>query len=287
MNKILGAIIGVTLAIIVLGSVVVSSVNEYTTEKYTYYNEGIPYAVPDDDSHEIVVSYDGADYIVTVDGTVSEVPDLTDGAVLIACEKINLVLSSSGAINGNGANSAGVVSGYSLGTVDENTTITLSISGDEVTSGSYTFNNILAFICPAGDYVYCSNPSINYNESGLIFAISKFTISGSIVAYVSAYGTAESMTGTVHRGAVTLDSIEVNTTDVTGGLATVDEIVFNFIYNGVEYPRSSTYLIVPAEVVYDNVLYLGSVNAGLISILPLILVCAVVVSFAYVFMRRD
>lgn len=286
MNKTIGAVIGVTLAIIILGSVVVSAVDEYTTETYTYYNEGIPYAVPDDDSHEIVVSYDGSDYIITVDGTVSETPDLTSGAVLVACENINLVLYSSGNITGNGANASGTISGYTLGTVDEDTSVTISISGDAATSGSYTFADVLAFICPDGDYVYCSNPGINYDESSLIFAIGYFRLTGSTIAYVSAYGTAEDMVGSVHRGAAVLDSIEVNVSDDVG-LSIVDEIVFNFTLNDVSYSVSSTYLIVPQEIVYDNVLYLGSVGAGLISILPLILVCAVVVSFAYVFMRRS
>lgn len=275
-TNLLTLVVMLTVGIILAGSLLMPVLSEYTTATQTYYNDGIPYAAPDEDTHIIVISSDGAAFTITTDGETCETPDLTlyGSATIVYCSDISLRLFTTGEVSGEGKNSLGTVSKFTLGTVDSDTSVTITITGDDATSGSYTFSDVRAYISTEGAYVLCSTPKVN--EDSDIMIIGGTTTKGGIGTYsITGIGTVDDFEAKIVRGNGTVEATSVNVTNVDGNLSTVDQIVIDVTYNSNDYQTTYTYFLAPHEVTYTPGNYLGANNAALLAAIPILVIVGI------------
>lgn len=290
-KNLIGAIVAVTVGIILIGTVLSSAVAAYSNETLTYTNEGTPFAAFDDETHTIVVSYDGSKYVITTDGEECELPDLSlyGAATIVYGDDAFIRLSKSGQVRGyiNGA----MVQG---GNVSASVTSTIVINGEGATLTFSNTTNTMAFtpyayIAPEGEYVLSVSPCVT-DDSIIIGGIT--VIDTEALGFV-AHGTISDLTASVVYidgfGDVTVTDLDwtVNTSKVTTNLVKIDNVTFTAtMSDDSTFTGIYSYFLAPASVVYDDPDYLGAANVAILGVVVVMSIIAVLMIMVNI-VRRD
>lgn len=292
-EKNITTILAVTVGIIMIGSILAVVISGFDSETLTYTNEGIPYATMDEDSHTIVISYDGTDYSITSDGESTEVPDLSlYGSATIVYGSDGLVrLGSNGYVRGFTTSGLGGLN------VDEDTPITVVTNSDGATisDGATTLAYPFTpshYIAVSGDYVLCQNPRVT-DDTVILAGITSYNSYVETIAWYGT-GTIEEITASVIYASLTDSktvssvSAEVNTTAITTDLVKIDSIVFTAeLSDSSEYTATFSYFLAPMTITYENAMYVGDGAAGLLSAVMVVSILAVLMVAVKLVKGRD
>lgn len=302
-NKLIGAVVAIATAVILIGSVLVTTLDRYDDETRTYTNDGMPYAAADSDDHTIVITAD----TITVDEEELDLTLFPEGFT-----QYTLVFTSDGdfiRIDYDADATRIVSSSLTTFLLNSGETVTIAISGtdatitsSDTTVSSASMDNVAYYISSEGDYVMSLNPCVT-SESAIIGAgQTNFGTSAGLPAYTFTYaswsGTVESVTAAIvylassaTYSAYSIASTEVNTTAVEGNLVRIDSVLLNYSLTSsdVDYSVTATYtyFLAPATVAYDNPEYVGSTYAGLIAVIPIMVIVGLVAATAVFITRRD
>lgn len=308
-NKYICAIIGAAVAIIVIGSLLAPIVSDTvaTSDKYTnegYFNLGYSETgIP-----EIIWEHDDP-FSITVDGQREDLSSVPRGLVTTVISSsstlIRCLVTSSGVTfysydstaPGSFIVSSNDSNGYikffmndGLMTANYSTTgeINTKVYGAS-TAGYYYFSS-------GGDYVMKKTDSPCYLSDDSIISLSGHTYaavtSGYLDVGIFARGTYDNLTFSLMFGATdsNITDLVAHYTDVPGH----DGVLLNkytFLLTSVngdvtdEVDITYTYFIVPAEVDIPRLAPMDSSAAGIIQIVPLIVIVALIVAAIAFFMR--
>lgn len=283
-NTFVKSAIGVIVAALVILSIVMPTVHTGTAETLVYENDGVYYAATDgENTHEIIISMDDdSNLSMTTDGEAVELPDfsLYSQATIVYGDKGLVRLGSTGGVQVYGASNQGSVSVTSAAPV----TVTVGLTGATVTNGTTTKAAAftpLAYINNDGEYKLCQNPRVTSDDSIIIIAgVTNYTGSDKIIYLAN--GTIDNLS--VSTGYVTsADSLTVsdvsavvNTSDVSGDLVKIDNVVFTAtMSDNSELTGTYTYFLAPAEVEYNNPVYIDSTVTTIAGMLPVLMLVGV------------
>lgn len=299
MNKLIGTTLGIAISIIVLASILMPVMTEYTDATRTVTNTGSFFAEPDGEEHTLVFSVDGA----TVDDVAVAYPEgygtgnQTNATVILGEDwMVRLDMGLARVVT------AGPSQTYTnLGYVADGD-ITFTISG---TTLSYTYNNttitkdnVTYYLAPAGDMVLCYNPYI-LSDSQLIGGIRNNSNTANADVFEIVSGTVDDgFTAVNCRAFITAASpttgdytstFTTATETVDGDLLKLTSITQNLTFwNDGTATFTLTYLMAPATITYDNPDYLGTENASLLKVIPILMIIAMVMlAVGMVVARRD
>lgn len=293
-NGLIGIIIGVLCAIVIIGTIAVPYINNVTAETLTIENEGSYFAEPDGNDHTLVFK----NGYVTVDGVDVDYPEGfgtgggRNATVVIGDDWMLRLDSGLLRLAVVGPDNAWVV----LGNLNTDT-VTVSISGSTLTytynNAEYTRDNTQYYLSDSGDMVMCYNPYI-LDDSLLIGGIRASTsvgdvfeiVTGDIADGFTAVSCRVLTTSTPSTGDVTSSEFTINTSSIVTNLLKLDSIVQEAtLYTSDVATITITYLLAPAEIVYDNPEYIGD-SSVLMGIIPVIMIIAILASFIYAALRN-
>lgn len=291
-NKIIIGIVTVVISIIVLAGVLIPTLNNSTDKTLTYYNEGVAYMIADPDSidnHVIVVDADG----ITSDGeTIDASPYLTGDYTIVFGEHSILRYSpANGRVSFGGTLGQGTAGVWTeKRTGDSEETLTITITGDTMVmvngETETTVTDNWAFVSTAGEYRYLVNPCVTSTDRIIGGGVTYSPFSSATVICFD--GTIEAINAGIYRSspAATLNSYEVQTSVIKGDLVKIDAIKFNATQNSNDVTATYTYFLAPHEITYNNPAYIGDDYAGIIGVIPLLVVVAVLLAAISLFIIR-
>lgn len=292
LKNLAGLIAGVIISVLLLTTVLIPVTSMGTSETLTYLNEGVPYTEIDEDTHTIVVSYDGSVYSITTDGEACMLPDLSlFGSATLVYGTDGLVrMASNGYIRGCDSSQFG---GYNV-SVSVTVTITVTSTTAVVSNGtqSKTFTiNPTHYIASKGDYVLVKNPCVT-DDTIILAGFTEFTGVGTVA--ICGSGTIDGVTATVpYTGFVDEDltvtsmTNEISTTTVSTNLVRIDSIVFTIsLSDDSTQTATYTYFLAPHEITYDNPTYAGDSASTILSIVPLLIVVGIILAVIAIFISR-
>lgn len=283
-NRYIGLIIGLVVGIIMIGSLMVPVLSAQTSETKIIENEGARYSLYEvGDTHTITFT---ADSMIT-DGVAQPLPDTSEyGSATVLYGTGIFRYHSDGNIRFWGVLSGSDVN-RSLGSA-VNVTITIDESGTALATSSdesvipREFSNTVMYANPAGNYALSYNPYVV--EDSTIYGCGNTVIEDTTYT-MSWTGTVEGITVSwVYPPDQEIGTIEYNTTSIATNLLKVDSIVIPIESAGGD--ATYTYFFAPYEVEYDNPEYIGSDNASLVLVIPVIFIVSLVI-FAVRFINRD
>ena len=294
-----GVVIGTVIGVLLISTLLIPFINEGTAAEKTVTNEGAFFTTPDGENHTIVLTggkltYDGEDCIL---------PDLSlYGGATIMCGEDWFVR-----ITGTDYSSvlvvvAGPPQQYAnMGTVTTADTMTMNVTGDSVVivigESTQTRTGVEYMIASKGDYVLAHDPYF-IEETTFTGAIRNQQQSHDIMEIVSGTFTSEDIdaelcrlynftttaTTTISETSFVVNSMTVNgdlkkLNDITQSLTTADGMTGNITID---------YIIVPAEITYDNPTYAGSDAASILGVIPILVVVGLIVGItAVLYTRRE
>lgn len=283
MKNIVGLVMTLAVGVIMIGTLLAPVVSSMTPETLVYHNEGSYFAAPDGENHTIVFSENYA----TVDGVQVEYPvgfgtgNNRNATVIIGENWMFRLDSNMLRLVIAGPNDSFV----NMGAVTSD--ITVTISGDTLT---YTYNNVDTtltdlkyYLASDGDMVLCYNPYIT-EDSLIVGGIRNNNNAATADFFEIVTGTvADGFTSTVCRAYIftaspTTGSATTTETAVTDSITTnllqLTKITQNVTFwNDATAEITLTYVLAPAEVVYDNPNY---VNSAVSAILPVITIITII-----------
>lgn len=303
-NKTVALLLTLTVGVIMVGALVAPIVASYGYETSTYYNEGMPYAEVDDETHVITVTSDA----IKVDNAEIDTDLFPSGftAYTIVYGEETFIRLSTYDVTIRGADSGNI---WTMSYADGET-ITISILGSvaTVTSSdtdvtSRSISDALYYVSTSGDYVLSLNPVVLsdsqiYGAGQTHWTASDEGYPANLDIYTAWRGTIEAITGdliyvTASYSDTSITGFEINTTEENNGLYTIDSILVNYSVTytetSTEYEPVSTYtyFLAPAELVYDNPNYIGFGVAGIMGALVVVCILSLVVMAAKGMENRD
>lgn len=292
MNRIIGLVVALVVGGVIVGGLLIPSIEAMTPAEKTIQNVGMPYTEAGED-HIIIVTADG----ITYDGESVDVSKFPGDF-----QNYTLVYGEESFVRWNTSNVLTASDGNGLTTFNISTnTITITLTGTSVTvttsgSGStFTADDVLFHISPpGGDYALTLNPYVN-DESN-VYAAGDTYFSGTgrpgpIRLWIVWTGTLDDITITADgfngssydSSTVALD--EVNLTNITTNLYRYDSVLFDYTATATvddvptDYTMSATYtyFLAPATISYDNPAYIGATNAALMGVVALMGIVILVV----------
>lgn len=304
-KHIAAVIAGSVVCIVVFSALLVPVVSEATTEKYTYTNEGVPFALVDDNEHTMIIENVDGEPKYTVDGEIIE----TNPAYAFNNQS-TVIYGEDGFLRvwkiSNGQNRIRISATPGLITAGANLE-----DGDSFTvvfddeSIRYTITTTdydipikpRAYLSNESDYTQMIKPVVNSESvvylGGLVEPIHNDP--AQFIA-ISGYGTLDNLTimplySNVGSGVtVTGETHEITTIDKGNGLYQIDDIAITFtMSDDTTHVGHFTYFIAPTEVEYDNPTYVGNTLASLIAVLPIIAMIGIILAVvgAFVVSRND
>ena len=288
MNRTIGLVIALVVGGLLVGGLLIPTVQGMTEPTKTYENMGVPFALMDDNEHTMVIENVGGEPKYTVDGVVIEKnPEYlfnSQSTVIYGTDGFLRVWKVGGSVDRLRVQA------------EERININLN-AGESATftfdSTNITGNNQTVAIKPVaylsnGSYSQLINPVVKDDSVIYIAGLTEqLTIGGNTNQFVGvcASGTLDDLTFTVAdigptTPTVTVTDLDytVSTTDLGNGLKKIDDITLTITWSDdgtsiVHY----TYFIAPAEIVYDNPAYIGSTNAVIMGVVSLLGIVALVV----------
>ena len=283
----------VTVALIVLGVVLIPVLDDTTPSTKTYNNVGIPFALADaedTDTHIIVVDSTG----VTSDGeTIDSSPYLgtNDYTLVFGEHSILRYAPITGRVVLGGTVSDGSAQQFTdLRSASSSETLTLTIVGDTLTSvngeTTKTIEDNWAYVSASGDYRYLTNPCVTASDRVIGGGVTYSPFSSATVICFD--GTIDGITAGIYRSTptATLNSVDVVTSSITTNLVKIDAIKFNCTQNGNDVTATYTYFLAPAEITYENPYYVGDQSAALLAAVPVLIIIAILLGVAAVVLRN-
>lgn len=293
-NKLIIGVMAAFIGIVMLAAVLMPVLNDATTVYVTIENEGVPYAAVDEDTHTITVTATDDDPIViTVDGEVSELPDLSlyGSATIVYANRTFIRLDSAGKVNVYGATNQSTYGNTDFGYASSGITISINGNGCTVSNAdssvTRTITDLQYYISPAGDYRLSLKPYAQSDSSIMGAGIS--TIGGTTCG-MTWYGTIDNLTlWAVFPSGRTVELNSVNTTAITEykDLLKIDSVVIDWKAGGTPVGSATyTYFIAPASFTAEKSVHLDPAMNGILNVIPVLIIVAVLLGVVAVFIHR-
>lgn len=290
-NKLIGAFITITVAIICVASIMVPVLTDVAKTESTLVNDGVYYIANDSESHTL--AFDGSD--VTVDGEVVDIPSennytifASDTLILRAPVDVDDELQFRGDITATVT---------SLSLTIANGTVSGTYNGTEAVSASYT-DYVLATSSEESlimkDYtgtasLLADSDIIGRGVTSVYTAADK---SSSAYIYIQIDGNVEDgVTVTVPTG-YTVSDVSVNAVanNYYVDLYTFTSITFTVTHtnSGAETDCTYSAVIIPEKVTAELTNHLDTAAGGLVLVIPVLMIVAVLmIAVALVAVKRD
>ena len=289
-NRFVAVLLGLFISVIMVGTVFVSTLSPYSQAEKTYENEGVPFALMDDNEHTMVIENVGGVPKYTVDGEIIETNPIyafnnqstviygEDGYVRVwkvgNVDRIRMaVIESSGAL----AYPVNLNNGDSLTITFDNTDIVYSTTDHpDITLPIKP----TAYLSNTNDYTQMIKPVVNVDSIIYLAGIVE-PIHNDNAQFISVCGfgtiAEDDLTFTILPSnvgsGVTVDvsSYEITTIDKGNGLKQIDDIAITFtMSDDTTHIGHFTYFIAPTEVEYSNPIYVGATLGAIFDILGLV-----------------
>lgn len=274
MNRIIGLVIALVVGGLLVGGLLIPTVQGMTETEKTQINEGANYALYESgDTHVITFT----ETTMITDGIAQPLPDTSVyGAATVVYGTGGIMrIDSSGTLRFWGYISGDAVADRSMGAAT-NVTLTISDDGSIASSGATIdrgFSGLIMYPNPVGNYALSYNPyiledSIIYgagatNVGGINYGV---TWTGDIegVEVTSIYPPDQEITGTV-----------VNTTNPVTNLLKVSSVVISDATADADF--TYTYFFAPKEISYLNPIQLDATQIALFGVISILGIVALVV----------
>ena len=293
-NKLVIGVMAAFIGIVMLAAVLMPVLNDATTVNVTIENDGVPFAAVDEDEHTITITATAENPIViTVDGEVSELPDLSlyGSATVVYADDTFVRLGSNGAVTVYGKTDQSTYGQTNIGVASDG--VSISITADEVTvtNSDSTVTRIIPnmeyYICPTGDYRLSLNPYVKSDSNMMGAGIS--TISNKSCALVW-QGTMDNITTVaVYPSGRTATFNSINTTEITEykDVYRVDSVVLDWADGGpVLGSPTYTYFIAPASFTAEKAVHLDPAMNGILNVIPVLIIVAILLGVLAAFITR-
>lgn len=293
MNKIIGLVLVLVIGATLVGGLLAPTISGLTDKQLTVTNEGSYFTVPDDGEHTLVVN--GTQ--ITYDGQPCVYPDMelySSATVMVGSDWFLRISKTTNPANSIEYVIAGPPQQYSrLGNSVTDGDCTITINGASITavcgSVTQTRTGMEYTIADKGDWVLSHDPYV-LADTQFVAAIRNIS---SIDIMEIVRGTIDSpadytavMCRTWHfnetkTGTLTDSEFSVNLANVNGPLKKLNEITQTATVNfeGVgDLQRTITidYILVPAQLTYDNPAYIGATNAAIMGVVTLLGIVALI-----------
>lgn len=272
-NKLIGTVLTIVVGVVLLGSLLIVAINDYTDETRDYRNVGTLYEpYTEGDTHTITFTEDS----VVTDGVAQNLPDTSAyGAATIIYGSGGMIrymdtgyLSWWGTIGGSAAN-------RSLG-VATAVTITIADTGATTAVGASSTRSIglaTMYPDPDGAYALAYNPRVL--EDSTMYGCGVTTVGDASYA-VAWTGTIEEITASsIFPADQEFGTIAVNTSNPATNLLKIDSVVIPNTTAGADF--TYTYFFAPKSVTYENPDNLGSSNSAILLSIPVIVIAGLLV----------
>lgn len=292
-KNILNIAIALTIGVILTGSLLMPVIDEYGDETHTYTNEGISFALMDDNEHTMKITNNGGVPEYVVDGVDTTAPTYAfnnqstviygeDGLLRVwkvgDTTRIRIQAADGIGVNLNSGDSA-----------------TFTFDNNTVSNGTSTATiKPVAYLSNDSEYVQMVNPTVT-NDSVIYLAGLTELIHSDVAQFIAiaGYGTIDNLTINVISAVVgtgvtvTGTDYEVVTTDLGNGLKRIDDIAITFtMSDDTTHVGHYTYFIAPKEVSYDNPNYIGE-SSSLVKVIPIIVIVSILmIAVGAVVIRR-
>lgn len=305
-NKYIGLIIGLVVGVLMIGSLLVPTINDASTTEKTFINEGYYNMTEISEDTDVTIVWDHTKptsfFVNDVEYSISVPPGKLVSIVGTDSMIVRYVSSSDGAANRVQAYSA---QGFVQAAVTSNTDMTIEITSDAVTVTVGTTVKTVSittgyYIDPNGTWAMKKSDETAYihtSDSVMIFA--GITNMGVDVGDVGVYGV-----GTIDDG-MDIDSVPTNATpptatfgDVTFSYNAVDgfndlvllsDCTFDITVSGTPdttVTATYSYFIVPVEVTAELTDHLSTGEIAMIAVIPVLMIASLLI-FAVRFVTRD
>ena len=272
----------VAIGIMVFAALLVPVVNDGVSTEKTYYNEGVPFALANDQDtaeHTIIIDSTG----LTSDGVTMDATDILPGSYTIVFGEHSIFRydPTDGRVSRGGTVAEGTAAQWgTLRNSNSDEVLTITIVGDLLTwvNGEYngTFEDQWAYISNVGTYRYLLNPCVTSTDRIIGGGVTYSPFDSATVICFD--GTIDNITGGIYRAApaAVLNDIRVSTSEITTNLVKIDAIYFDATQGDVNKTATYTYFLAPHAISYENPDYVGDNTADVLGVLPLILICALI-----------
>lgn len=302
--------VGIVVGLVVFSAILMPVIHNNTDEYLTIKNTGAYFTTPDEGEHTVVIE----DGVITFDDNECVWPNFSYfGSVTLMAGEDWCIRAD--AYNSSAQTCRIAIAGPPhtfdvLGVYGPNTgnSIVITINGDDVSVVPYTGDvagtektreKLLYTIADKGDYVMSYKPYLL--EDTVIFgSIRNNSNSANADIFENVEGTIgdyENMTATPLRlykgtadpttGDFTANVFTVDAENVTSNLYKLDKINQTFtIWDDSSATIYLSYLIVPETITYDNPAYVGDDLAGIIGVIPILIIAGLIVGIAAVVVSR-
>lgn len=288
--KIVGISVAVLVSLVVLAGVLMPVLDDATPATKTYTNEGLKYALADPesvDTHTIIVTASG----VTSDGVIIDGSMLPgDYTLVFGQHSILRYTPTNGRVAFGGTLADGTSGQWTdLRSASSEETLTLTLTGDTLTSvngeTTKTIEDNWAYVSTDGTYVYCVNPYVTKSDRVIGGGVTYSPFSSATI--ICFEGTIDDIDAGVYRAspAVTLNSVDVQTSPIVTNLVRIDAIVFNCTQSDNEVSATYTYFLAPAEITYENPAYVGDKSADILQVIPVMVILAILLGVVALVIR--
>lgn len=281
--------VAVLVAVVVVTAILVPIVGGSTSEQKVVTNTGLPFTLysEDEPSHTIRIEMHVDGRHVLVDN--EEIEINKEITMIIGATKNLRYTSETGRITSLATNLGTV--GYidSPGDWYEFNIEGRVASGHGMIDGAaataHSINDVKAFLCKSGTMVMADTPYVRADSYILGAGVTYSPFStGTVLEFE---GTIDNLTTLSLRPAdAVIDSVTVNKTDMYTQLIRIDSIKLDVTEAGSQKTATYTYFLAPASVTVDNPGYVGSTNAALLGIVPVLVIVGLILSVIGVAIAR-
>lgn len=291
-NKYIGVIIGVAVAIILVGTLLSPVIKDTTATSDTITNDGIFHMGELKAGESWHYVWDGQ--TLTLNDAVVELPttELVHGtASIIMMDNIVFrYVPANGAIFINGAISS-TVTAFDITAVDGTLTGTRSSSG-ETTDVNVTYTSFWGIV-PDSDYVMCQFPAtVLLDTDVFVLGLSLVSeswymlrVSGSIDGGFSISVLSQANGNVIAGATVTNVAVDSENIDNYVDLASLNKITFDVTIGDVTGACTYSCMIVPEEVTADRADPMGSGEAAILKAIPIIVIVSLILAVIALFVR--
>lgn len=310
-KNMVGMILSVTVSIICIGAVMMPILTDAATVEDTFVNDGLYRMSQYDTDAEITAVWDYTDpYALTVNDDRIELPEQSGSVYLMTIVGATETLLRYGYVSGgyvgvqlfdSSSNSVMLATttniAKNMDIAISGGTATFTVEGS--TSVSVSYSDYIFMADSDGDYVMkYSTDNVYMNGDSQFYGYGRSTVN-TAASTVSA--TCISVAGTIDDGftvegmyltlSSTNNAIISSEVDNYLDLYSFQGVTFTAVYDnsGTEYETELSYtqIIVPYEVTAERSVHLNSGEIAIITVIPVLMILAVLVSAAYMVIRRD
>lgn len=300
-NTLIAKIVGLVIALVVVGMVLVPFVTEATTTERTFENEGYFYLdkINSTDETEHTIVWDVTDgKILTVDGVDMDITTWgLSNYQLITVFATETDLFRLGVISGSQALAWVQVRGSTIAYAGASTLFSATIGGgnvsvqidDEASPRSLTYTDAYIISPDKADYVMKkSNESAYLKADSVIYGMGQTQVTGTSGAVFKVEGTIEDVDVTslvTTTPEITISDIEVSYSAVDGyiGLYAFSKVTFVATAGTDTTNCTYSYVIVPASVTVELFQHASNIEITLYQMIPILVVLGLVVAIVGLF----